>query len=218
MIDDLAGFDRVIRCKIGSPHVIAAMQDVLRAAPAAPVVGFEANGGFLLGFAADVTNEGGGILPRHAPLPALMTRDAALPLIAPLAAARAAGQSLSQMLAALPPRATAADRLQNIPPAASAALLAQLMDPAARTAYLAALGEHSTGENLTDGLRLHLKGGRILHLRASGNAPELRIYTEAQTAAAAQALLARAMAHTRASLAAPPLAQTTAGPTRKANA
>ena len=40
-------FDRVIRTRIGSPFVIAAME-----AAGGDVVGYEANGGFLLGFAA----------------------------------------------------------------------------------------------------------------------------------------------------------------------
>ncbi|WP_348652039.1 hypothetical protein [Rhizobium sp. 007] len=33
--------------------------------------------------------------------------------------------------------------------------------------------------NNVDGLRLTLEDGRILHIRASGNAPELRCYIEA---------------------------------------
>ncbi|TKA96710.1 phosphomannomutase, partial [Cereibacter changlensis] len=67
-------FARVIRTKIGSPFVIAAMQ-----AAGGKVAGYEANGGFLLGFAAQGP---------AGPLPALMTRDSLLPLIAPLAAAK----------------------------------------------------------------------------------------------------------------------------------
>ena len=42
----------------------------------------------------------------------------------------------------------------------------------------------------TDGLRVTLADGRIVHLRPSGNAPELRFYAEAGSAAAAQATLA----------------------------
>jgi hypothetical protein len=36
--------------------------------------------------------------------------------------------------------------------------------------------------DLTDGVRVTLANGEILHLRPSGNAPELRCYTEADTA------------------------------------
>lgn len=40
----------------------------------------------------------------------------------------------------------------------------------------------------TDGLRVTFDRGVVIHLRASGNAPELRCYTEATTAAAAEDL------------------------------
>ena len=39
-----------------------------------------------------------------------------------------------------------------------------------------------------DGLRLTFANKRIIHLRGSGNAPELRCYTEAETNAAAEQL------------------------------
>ncbi|WP_085855541.1 phosphomannomutase, partial [Palleronia marisminoris] len=64
------GFDRVEMTKIGSPFVIAAMEAILAADAQAKVVGFEANGGFLLGFEAQ------GLAP-------LMTRDGLLPIVAP---------------------------------------------------------------------------------------------------------------------------------------
>ena len=35
---------------------------------------------------------------------------------------------------------------------------------------------------VTDGLRITLTNGRIVHLRPSGNAPELRCYAEAEQA------------------------------------
>lgn len=70
------------RTRIGSPFVIAGMEAVLAAAPEARVAGYEANGGFLLGFAAEAP---AGVL---APL---MTRDSLLPILAPLVAARGAG-------------------------------------------------------------------------------------------------------------------------------
>ena len=41
-----------------------------------------------------------------------------------------------------------------------------------------------------DGMRFELTGGDVIHYRPSGNAPELRCYTEASTAARADALLA----------------------------
>ncbi|MFT7440255.1 MAG: phosphomannomutase, partial [Sulfitobacter sp.] len=70
-------FNRVIRTKIGSPFVIAGMETAT-----GRVVGYEANGGFLLGY--DASGPAG-------PLPALMTRDAVLPILASLMAAKSAG-------------------------------------------------------------------------------------------------------------------------------
>ena len=56
------------------------------------------------------------------------------------------------------------------------------------------IGDESlAGTDTTDGLRLMLASGRIIHLRPSGNAPELRFYAEAENPDAAQALLAKGL-------------------------
>ena len=149
--------------KIGSPFVIAAMN-----ASSGRVVGFEANGGFLLGFTG--------------PLPPLMTRDAILPIVAPLMLSK--GQGLAALVASLPPRFTAADRLTGIDIAKSAALLAGLRGDAAGFFGPLRLVDQ------TDGLRVTLAGGQIVHLRPSGNAPEFRCYVEADSESECAQLLA----------------------------
>lgn len=169
------GFARVLRTRIGSPYVIAAMADA-----GGKVVGYEANGGFLLGFAASMPQ---GLMPP------LLTRDSLLPLIAPLALARQAG-GLAALVAAEPARFTATDRLEEVPTDRSAALVADLTQDAARqAAFLAALGEDPASTDLTDGLRMITAAGRVVHVRPSGNAPELRLYAEAETPERATALL-----------------------------
>ncbi len=179
-------FGRVIRTRIGSPYVIAAMQATAGQATAGQatlsrVVGYEDNGGFVLGFAA--TGPTG-------PLPALLTRDALLPLIATLVQARGRG-GLAALVAAEPARFTAADRLRDVPTKRAQALVAAFAaDAAVRADFLATLGEAEASADHADGLRLTLKSGRFVHLRPSGNAPELRFYTEAETPQAAAALLA----------------------------
>ena len=45
----------------------------------------------------------------------------------------------------------------------------------------------------TDGVRLSGEDGAVLHYRASGNAPELRCYVEADTNEQARALLAEGL-------------------------
>ena len=54
------------------------------------------------------------------------------------------------------------------------------------------LHEREAGLDETDGLRLTLASGRILHLRPSGNAPEFRVYAEAESPEAAEDLMLRA--------------------------
>ena len=180
-------FAQVIRCRIGSPYVIAAMEDLRKGPTPARVVGYEANGGFLLGFEAQGP---------AGPLPPLMTRDSLLPLLAPLfLAARQPERGLAGLVAAQPARFTATDRLEDVPTDRSAQLVAALRTDGARlTGFLAGLGEAEAGRDETDGLRLILRSGRIVHLRPSGNAPELRFYTEAETPEAASSLLRAGLA------------------------
>ncbi|MBD3786068.1 MAG: phosphomannomutase [Sphingomonadales bacterium] len=179
-------FARVLRTKIGSPFVIAGMAEM-----PGKTVGYEANGGFLLGFEAD--------LPAG-PLAPLATRDSLLPMIAPLSRARAAG-GLAALVAQEPARFTAADRLEEIPTEASRALIAGFeADPAALPGFLAALGEAPEAVDRTDGLRVSCASGRIVHFRPSGNAPELRLYVEAEAPEAAQAILRQGLAALRARL------------------
>lgn len=180
MVDLIPDFSVVHRTRIGSPHVIAAMESVLTADPAARVIGYEANGGFLLGFAAD-----GPV----GPLPPLMTRDCLLPVIAPLAFARATNKGAGDLLQDLPPRFTASDRIEGIPTDISKALIDRLSDDSQSRITFFDAGASEIAVDLTDGLRVQFEGGRIVHLRPSGNAPECRCYTEALTMTDAQKLL-----------------------------
>lgn len=172
---DHMGFAQVIRTKIGSPYVIAAMEEAR-----GRVVGYEANGGFLLGFDAD--GPAGTLAP-------LMTRDCLLPIVAPLAMAQAKGVRLAELVSDLPPRFTAADRIAGIATEASKAFIAELTDaPSARATFFAGRAEE-TGINLTDGLRVSFADGSVIHLRPSGNAPEFRCYAEAESTTRAEALM-----------------------------
>lgn len=174
-------FEVVDRCKIGSPYVIAAMQT-----EADQVVGYEANGGFLLGFAATGSS---GVIPP------LMTRDAVLPMLAVLAASRNTENGIAGLVAAQPARFTAADKLENVPAVTSNAFVTELLhNVGARTEFLARLGTEEHAFDLTDGLRLNCSDDRIIHLRPSGNAPELRLYVEAGDPLLARDTLEEALA------------------------
>jgi phosphomannomutase len=170
-------FKQVIRTRIGSPYVIAGMETVGEGG----VAGFEANGGFLAGNGLTVNGQA---------LAALPTRDSILPALAVLAMARSQSGYISALLANLPQRYTASDRIQNFPVANSRALLDRLQsdDTAYRSLWGNELGS-VTGRDLTDGLRLRFENGEIVHLRPSGNAPELRCYAEAGSTERAEALV-----------------------------
>ncbi|MCS6098295.1 phosphomannomutase [Shewanella baltica] len=167
-------FSSVVRTKIGSPYVIAAFANLNGF-----VAGFEANGGFLLG--SDITVAG-------KMLKALPTRDALLPGLALLALA--GEQPLSNLTANLPQRYTASDRLQQVPTHWSKNFIAKTaLSP---VEFLVLLGQRSRQiESLdqTDGLRMQFVDGDIVHLRPSGNAPELRCYVESAEEAEAQQLV-----------------------------
>ena len=179
----------VVRTRIGSPFVIEALETLAAGGARCPV-GYEANGGFLLG--AAVERAGGR-------LGALPTRDALLPILAVLSAAAARGLPLSALAAEAPARFTASDRLQDIPPGDSAALLGGLAaDPALQEQLAAGAGAFGvTAIDTLDGVRLSLDGDEIVHLRASGNAPELRCYAEAGHADRAAAIVKAGLATAR---------------------
>ncbi len=99
-LEHSGGFRKVVRTKVGSPFVIAGMEQAMSAG-ARIVAGFEANGGFLLG--SDVTLHG-------RTLAALPTRDAMLPILATLAAVRAAGTSLADLVSSLDAGEMTSDR------------------------------------------------------------------------------------------------------------
>ena len=182
-------FKKVIRTRIGSPYVIAGMEAASNQTGTV-VVGYEANGGFLLG--SDVLRDG------HT-LTALPTRDAVLPMLALLCMARSQGTVLSQLSQTLPARYTASDRLANFESVLSSALLTRFSDDLTQAAQLLAPDSGQVVEvNTVDGLRLRFVNGDIVHLRPSGNAPELRCYAEAGTALQAQRLCDEALSQLRA--------------------
>lgn len=109
----------VRRTRIGSPHVIREMNDAI-ARGEQGVVGWEANGGFLLGTPFRVNGQA---------LPALPTRDALLPILAALLSARRRGGTVSELFASLPQRITRAGLVDDFPVAAARALIAGLSPP-----------------------------------------------------------------------------------------
>jgi phosphomannomutase len=108
------------KTKIGSPYVVAALDEIRVAGRWERVVGWEANGGFLTG--SDIRLAAG-------TLSALPTRDSTLPILANLFAAAERNISLAELWNLLPARFGCAGLLDNFPVTASQAILAKLIPP-----------------------------------------------------------------------------------------
>ncbi|MBW2284448.1 MAG: phosphomannomutase [Deltaproteobacteria bacterium] len=170
-------FERTYRTKIGSPYVIEGMQQALGGG-AKRVVGYEANGGFLL--ASDIRMHG-------RVLKALPTRDALLPHIAVVLRSISKNMKLSELVAELPQRFTFSNRLTDFPTEKSREKLAAFNTSDSETdrqalhdIFFKAFGAVSSVDS-TDGIRITFESREVVHLRSSGNAPEFRCYCEAAT-------------------------------------
>jgi len=183
-IEKCGNFLKVTRTRIGSPYVIEAMTEMLKSGSQG-VVGFEANGGFLLG--SSLERNGRTLAP-------LMTRDAVLPIISLLAMAKDKACKLSALIEDLPNRYTASDRLQFFPTNLSKKILQDLaVSTLTLNEFLSPLQLVVANLDLTDGLRITLDNDEIIHFRPSGNAPELRCYAEASNQLSAETLARTAL-------------------------
>ena len=178
-------FKQVLRTRIGSPYVIEAMQQAAAQNSLHTVIGYEANGGFLTQTNASVT--GRDLFP-------LPTRDAVLPILAILHLTMLNQCTVSALVDELPARFSHSDRIKGVPTELSQKKLEELQKSDA-SEFIHELSAYYDGEvgdiqniDMTDGLRATLSSGNIFHLRPSGNAPELRCYTEADTEETAQKL------------------------------
>jgi phosphomannomutase len=126
-----------------------------------------------------------------APLP---SRDSTLPILANFGAAIRAKTSLAQLWDALPKRFGRAGLIDHFPVATSRAIVSALTPPGGKiesdvASELADLlarfftTEDGFGKpvkiNVLDGVRIWFANGDVAHIRPSGNAPQLRIYANA---------------------------------------
>jgi phosphomannomutase len=178
-VDVLGAFERVIRTRVGSPYVIERMEQAARSG-ARKIIGFEANGGVLA--SSDFSR------PGRTPA-ALPTRDAMLPILCVLGEVNARGKSLAKIGAGFAFMAAASagcrtSQARRVQPFISRLKSAQnhvsgLFEPLGGAADM----------NEQDGLRIKARNGEVVHVRASGNAPELRVYSEAKNEKRAASLL-----------------------------
>jgi phosphomannomutase len=140
-------------------------------------------------------------------LRALATRDAVLPIVGVLVAAREAGAGLPELFAGLPRRFGRAALLKNFPRSTALGIVHRL-SPAdsevreARAEELQGIREqlarYFTPDrgfepierlNYIDGVRITFANGEVVHFRPSGNADEFRFYAYADTQERADALV-----------------------------
>lgn len=182
-IEQSGAFKQVLRTRIGSPFVIEGMNQ-LRQPSDEPLAGFEANGGFLLGSSLS-------------DLAALPTRDALLPMLSLLVAAARSKRSISSLVADLPKRYTHSERIKDFPGEQSREYLERLTRDAELQSQVAGKAAQPAMVDTTDGVRMTFADGDIVHLRPSGNAPELRCYAEAASIDGAKKLCASTLSRIR---------------------
>jgi len=165
IIEKSDAFNHIIRTKIGSPYVISAFENLKSSNKF--IAGFEANGGFIL--ESDIQRE-------NRIIRKLPTRDALLPALEVIISST--NSTISSLLKALPQGVTLSGRIQQIDvDLCKKILFDAFLSP---SDLLSKLGFRASLINLdvTDGWRCSLNDNSVIHLRLSGNAPELRIYVE----------------------------------------
>ncbi|MGL4324952.1 MAG: phosphomannomutase [Beijerinckiaceae bacterium] len=178
-LETCGAFLRVMRTKVGSPFVIADMDRAILEGEHT-VVGFEANGGVLLG--TNIQRDG-------CTLTALPTRDAMLPIVCVLSEMVREGRPLKDIVARMGFASAASTRIEHASPDRLSIFLAALRcDPVFVAHFFSQLGSIDAFDQ-KDGVRFLMQNGEMVHFRASGNAPELRIYVEAASLERAAALL-----------------------------
>jgi phosphomannomutase len=175
-LEETFWFENIRRTRIGSPYVVEEMAN----AELHPVVGFEANGGFLIG--DDVTSEAG-------QLSRLATRDSVLPIVALLSMAKKQGTPISQIVDSLPKRYMRADRIKEISSDRGASFLKLIETSKTKRLELSPCFSEEKEVSIIDGVRITLQNGDTVHFRQSGNAPEMRIYIETDNAARTKQML-----------------------------
>ncbi|MFC0117887.1 phosphomannomutase [Pseudoalteromonas xiamenensis] len=162
MIKKVEQFKVVSLTKIGSPYVIAECTRLLGSFT--KVAGFEANGGFIL--FSDI--EFGSKTVKRLP-----TRDALLPILIVLGCT----VSIYSAVGILPSVFTESDRMQNVNREICTKILDSILNnPSCFFEALPNLGLFLELD-ITDGLRFIFENS-IVHVRLSGNAPEMRCYVE----------------------------------------
>jgi len=185
-ISELKQLKETVFTKIGSPFVVAAVDELAKKHPTLfrsaldelakkhPLVaGFEANGGYILKSK---------ILKNGEELQSLPTRDSVLPIVAMLALCAKEKITPAELTQKLPQKFTSSILVKNCPVETSAKIL-EKVNANTESTIQAILGgsAQTTSVNTIDGVRITSNTGEVIHFRPSGNAPEFRCYVESKT-------------------------------------
>ena len=175
-VTHIPDFEAVYKTRIGSPYVVEKMNQLLQAGKT-QIIGYEANGGVLIG--SEFTMDDRTLSP-------LPTRDSIIPLLCILFHMKKVKTQLSTLVNDYCQFFTASNSVKDIP----STQIQELFDllTAAVIPDFFQIKVKVEKIDLLDGLRIYLSNAEIIHLRASGNAPELRCYTESQSKLAAKKL------------------------------
>ena len=169
------------KTKIGSPYVISGIDELRRVGTHTRIVGWEANGGFLLGSPIELA---------RGTLDALTTRDSTLPILANLFAAREQRLELVTLWNRLPARFGRAGLIDGVASSVSEAVMAHLDAGTLARFFTPALGFGDIVRiDVLDGVRTYFENGDVVHVRPSGNAPQLRIYANSDSQARADRIV-----------------------------
>lgn len=170
-ISELKQLKETVFTKIGSPFVVAAVDELAKKHPL--VAGFEANGGYILKSK---------ILKNGEELQSLPTRDSVLPIVAMLALCAKEKITPAELTQKLPQKFTSSILVKNCPVETSAKIL-EKVNANTESTIQAILGgsAQTTSVNTIDGVRITSNTGEVIHFRPSGNAPEFRCYVESKT-------------------------------------
>lgn len=173
-------FKKINRTKIGSPYVVEAMQkDEKRGYRR--IVSYEANGGFLLQKTLSLHGR---------TLQSLPTRDSMLPILCALAYARENKLSLSDLVKKFPQRFVYSQSIKEFPTEKIQEMMGTFtkknMSFSKKAKKLFGLPAEVKKFDFLDGARMFLKNGEIVHVRPSGNSPEIRVYCETESVSRSQ--------------------------------
>lgn len=181
-------FENVTHTKIGSPYVLETFSDLNL--KYGSVAGFEANGGFLLGSHVEFNGQ---------PLAPLPTRDAVLPALILFVSAQSS--KISAMVSDLPQRFTYSDRIKDFPREKSKEIIELGVSDISSLMLELHFDNHKiVSVDQTDGLRVVFLGEDVLHLRPSGNAPELRCYAESHSVEGAKLIVSQCLGYLKKSI------------------